>query len=67
MSDLSAKDERQYEHVKDSATQGTGNPNANVETRTVDGLQNRAAELSIERRGQMTRDELVAAIREANG
>ena len=95
----SAKDERQFEHVKkdvmdggkseetaeeiaartvnkqrreegrtpNSTTQGTGNPNTNLESRTVDELQNRAAELNIEGRSKMNMDELVEAIRQANG
>lgn len=95
----SDKDERQYEHVKQSeldrgksqdkaeeiaartvnkqrrkegrtenaTTSGTGNPNTSLEERTVDELQNRAAELDIDGRSQMSKDELVEAIRERNG
>ncbi|MFW6090176.1 MAG: Rho termination factor N-terminal domain-containing protein [Gemmatimonadota bacterium] len=94
----SDKDERQYEHIKESeledgtseeraeeiaartvnkqrrkegrteneTTSGTGNPNERLEKRTVDELRNRAAELDIEGRSDMTKDELVAAIRERN-
>lgn len=93
------KDERQYEHVKDSArdrgrsaeraeeiaartvnkqrreegrtpdsrTSGTGNPNSSLEDRTRDELYNRARELEIRGRGEMTKSELVNAIRAANG
>ena len=93
------KDERKYEHIKDSqldrgtdedkakevaartvnkgrreegrtpneTTQGTGNPNNSLDDRTVDELQNRAAELDIDGRSKMSKDELVRAIREANG
>ncbi len=93
------KDERQYEHVKDSAldrgraqeraeeiaartvnkqrreegrtpesrTSGTGNPYSALEDRTRDELYNRAQELDIEGRGDMTKAELVEAIRAANG
>lgn len=93
------KDERQYEHVKDSArdrgrsperaeeiaartvnkqrreegrtpdsrTSGTGNPNSSLEDRTRDELYNRARELEIKGRGDMTKAELVNAIRAANG
>lgn len=89
------KDERQYEHIKDSAqdggksaedakaiaartvnkhrreegrtpnkkTQGTGNPNASLEDRTVDELRNRASELNIKGRSKMKKAELVKAIR----
>ena len=92
----SDKDERQYEHIKDSAqdrgtsesrakeiaartvnkqrreegrtpnktTQGTGNPNTRLEERTRDELYNRAKELDVEGRSEMSKDELVQAIRE---
>lgn len=90
------KDERQYEHIKQSemddgtsedraeeiaartvnkrrreegrteneTTSGTGNPNTRLEERTVDELRNRAAELGIEGRSEMNKDELISAIRE---
>lgn len=93
------KDERQYEHIKESAlergkseeraeeiaartvnkqrreegrtenktTMGTGNPNTRLEERTVEELRNRAAELDIDGRSGMNKDELVAAIRDKNG
>ncbi|MDX1624188.1 MAG: Rho termination factor N-terminal domain-containing protein [Gemmatimonadota bacterium] len=89
------KDERQYEHVKESemergkteekaeeiaartvneqrreegrteneTTGGTGNPNAPLEERTVEELRNRAAELNVEGRSDMDKDELIEAIR----
>jgi hypothetical protein len=92
------KDERQYEHVKDSAldrgrgeeraeeiaartvnkqrreegrtpdsrTSGTGNPSTSLDERTRDELYNRARELDIKGRGDMTKAELVDAIRAAN-
>lgn len=95
----SDKDERQYEHVKESEMErgrseedaeeiaartvnqqrqkegrtqnatsgGTGNPNTPLEERTVQQLHNRAAELDIDGRSEMNKDELVKAIREANG
>jgi hypothetical protein len=91
----SNKDERQYEHVKESAkdrgasedraqeiaartvnkqrrtegrtpnrtTQGTGNPNTRLEDRTKDELYNRARELGIEGRSNLSKDELIDAIR----
>jgi len=91
----SDKDERQYEHIKQSeldagtpedraeeiaartvnkqrrkegrteseTTSGTGNPNTRLEERTVDELRNRAAELGIEGRSDMTKEELISAIR----
>lgn len=90
------KDERQYEHVKQSerergkseekaeeiaartvnkqrreegrteneTTRGTGNPNTPLDERTVEELKNRAEELDIEGRSDMTKDELVSAIRD---
>ncbi len=93
----SNKDERMYEHIKESAeergageeraeeiaartvnkhrreegrtpnqrTQGTGNPNAALEERSVDELRNLARELDISGRSNMRKDDLVAAIRRA--
>ncbi len=92
----SRKDERQYEHIRDSAkeggkstsraeeiaartvnkqrreegrtpnkaSQGTGNPHTGLEDRTVDELQNRAADLNIEGRSSMDKQELIRAIRD---
>ena len=94
----SNKDERQYEHVKESVkdqgkstqrakeiaartvnkqrreegrtdnktTQGTGNPNKGLESRTKDELYNRAKKLDIEGRSKMNKDQLVKAIRKAS-
>ncbi|WP_404307074.1 Rho termination factor N-terminal domain-containing protein [Neorhodopirellula lusitana] len=98
MTEWTDKDERQYEHIKESqlesgksedtaqevaartvnkqrreegrtpnsTTQGTGNPNASLEDRTVDELRNRAAELNIAGRSKMKKAELVEAIRQSN-
>ena len=95
----SAKDERQYEAVKQSLkqsgkseerakeiaarvvnnqrreegctphrrTQGTGNPNTSLEERTVDQLQNIAANLNLSGRSTMRKDELIEAIRTRRG
>lgn len=92
------KDERQYQHIKQSqmdegksesdaeeiaartvnkqrreegltdnqTTEGTGNPNSPLEERTREELYNRAKELNIEGRSDMTKDELVRAIRSKN-
>ncbi len=94
-----AKDERQYEHVKSSErergrstdkakeiaartvnkqrreegrtpnarTQGTGNPRTSLESRSLDELRNRGAQLSIAGHEQMPREALVSAIRRRNG
>ena len=99
MPEWTEKDERQYEHVKESAlergrseeraaevaartvnkqrreegrtpkarTSGTGNPNSPLDERTRDELYNRARELGIKGRAEMTKPELVEAIRTANG
>ena len=48
-------------------TEGTGNPHSRLEERTRDELYNRAAQLHIQGRSSMTKEELIAAIREANG
>ncbi|WP_258806710.1 Rho termination factor N-terminal domain-containing protein [Pseudidiomarina sp. CB1] len=92
------KDERQYQHIKQSlldegkseeqaeeiaartvnkqrreegitpnkTSQGTGNPHSRLEDRTKQELYNRAKELDIENRSDMSKDELIAAIRKAN-
>lgn len=92
----SDKDERKYEHIKDSAkergastegakeiaartvnkgrreegrtpskrTQGTGKPGKPLDERTRDELYNMAADLSVEGRSKMKKDELISAIRE---
>lgn len=89
------KDERQYEHIKDSAkergastrrareiagrtvnkqrredgrtpsqtTSGTGNPNRPLSERSRQELYNRAKELNISGRSQMSKAELVSAVR----
>jgi len=92
----SDKDERKYEHIKESAqergtntdrakeiaartvnkdrreqgrtpnrtTQGTGNPNRSLDARSKDELYNRAKEMNIEGRSNMSKDELLRAIRQ---
>lgn len=92
----SNKDERMYEHIKESSedrgmpekkakeiaartvnkqrreegrtpnkiTQGTGNPNRGLESRSVNELRNRAKELKIPGRSKMNKQDLVRAIRE---
>ncbi len=91
----SDKDERQYEHIKNSETkrgkstkrakqiaartvnkerrkegrtpnktsQGSGNPNSGLESRSVTELRNRASDLNIEGRSKMNKDDLIKAIR----
>lgn len=60
------KQRRKEGRTESETTSGTGNPNTRLEERTVDELRNRAAELEIEGRSDMTKEELVSAIREAN-
>lgn len=91
----SARDERMYEHIKESeqergrstgrsreiaartvnrqrrtegrtpnrTTQGTGNPDRSLESRSRQELYNRARELHIDGRSSMNKDQLVSAIR----
>src|ERR1700732_5130276 len=93
------KDERQYEHIKDSTldrgvsedtaeeiaartvnkrrrvegrtpnrrTQGTGNPNRPLDERSRDEIYNRARELQIRGRAQMSKAELIEAVRNRRG
>lgn len=57
------RDRRLEGRARSTRTQGTGNPYAGLEERTVEQLRNRAAELGIEGRSRMTKRELIAAIR----
>lgn len=57
------KQRRQEGRTPKKSTSGTGNPNRPLEDRTVQELRNRAADLNIEGRSKMRKDELVKAIR----
>ncbi len=46
-------------------SQGTGNPNEQLENRSVDELRNRAADLDVKGRSRMRKQELIEAIRAA--
>jgi hypothetical protein len=54
---------REEGRTPNRTTQGTGNPNARLEDRSVAELRNRAAELDISGRSGMRKAELIAAIR----
>ncbi|MCA9108463.1 MAG: Rho termination factor N-terminal domain-containing protein [Planctomycetaceae bacterium] len=60
------KQRRNEGRTPNKSTQGTGNPNTNLEDRTVDELRNTASRLAIEGRSKMRKVELVTAIRKAN-
>lgn len=57
------KQRREEGRTPNKTTQGTGNPTRRLEARSKDELYNRAKELNIEGRSDMTKDELVEAIR----
>jgi hypothetical protein len=91
----SAKDERKYEHIKESnlerglsedksqeiaartvnkarreegrtpnkRTQGTGNPNTALESRTRDELYNLARQREVKGRANMSKSELISALK----
>lgn len=58
------KARREEGRTPNERTQGTGNPNTGLESRTKDELENRARELNISGYSSMTKDELVRAIRD---
>lgn len=60
------KDRREEGRTPNRTTQGTGNPNLRLEDRTRNELYNRARELNIPGRSDMTKEELIAAVRDAN-
>jgi hypothetical protein len=57
------KTRRKKGETPQRSTQGTGNPTQSLEERTKEALYNRAKELNIEGRSQMTKRQLIAAIR----
>ncbi|MBG23579.1 MAG: addiction module toxin RelE [Idiomarinaceae bacterium] len=60
------KQRREEGITPNKTSQGTGNPHTRLEARTKQELYNRAKELDIENRSDMSKEELIAAIREAN-
>jgi hypothetical protein len=57
------KQRREEGRTPNKRTQGTGNPNAELNELTRDELYNRARELEIAGRSSMTKAELVSAVR----
>lgn len=60
------KQRREEGITPNKTSQGTGNPHSRLEDRTKQELYNRAKELDIENRSEMSKEELIAAIRKAN-
>lgn len=60
------KQRREEGITPNKTSQGTGNPHSRLEDRTKQELYNRAKDLDIEQRSDMSKEELIAAIREAN-
>ena len=58
------KRRREEGRTPERTTQGTGNPRASLEDRTVAELRHRAAKLGIDGRSKMNKAQLVRAIRE---
>lgn len=60
------KTRREEGRTPQRRSQGTGNPNTDLESRTRDELYNRAKELGIDGRSKMDKTDLVEAIRSRN-
>ncbi len=58
------RDRRDEGRTPNDRTQGTGNPNTSLDSRTKDELENRAKELDISGYSAMSKDDLVRAIRD---
>ena len=54
---------REHGETPNATTQGTGNPNRSLEDRSKDELSNIARDMKIDGRSQMTKQQLVDAIR----
>ena len=57
------KQRREEGRTPNKTTQGTGNPNERYEERTVEELQNLAAERSVDGRSKMNKSQLIDALR----
>jgi hypothetical protein len=64
--EIAARTVNKYRRKKgetpNKTTQGTGNPNTSLDTRTKDELYNRAKQLKIEGRSKMNKKELLVAL-----
>lgn len=60
------KRRREEGRTPNRKTQGTGKPQASLESRSKDELYNRAKQLGISGRSQMSKKQLVTAIRRAS-
>ena len=59
------KQRREEGRTPNKTTQGTGNPNRSLDSRSKDELYNRAKQLGVEGRSKMNKSELAQAIRNA--
>lgn len=59
------KQRRKAGRTPSKITQGTGNPNTPLQSRTKQELYNRAGQLNIKGRSRMNKSELVAAIQKS--
>ncbi len=59
------KQRRQQGKTQNRSSQGTGNPNRQLQQRSRQELYNRAKQLSIPGRSRMKKDELIRAIKQA--
>ncbi len=59
------KRRREENRTPNNKTQGTGNPQRSLDSRSKDELYNRAKQLGIEGRSRMNKGQLVSAIRRA--
>jgi plasmid stabilization system protein ParE len=58
------RDRREEGRTPNERTQGTGNPNTRLETRSKDELENRAKELGISGYSAMSKEDLISEIRD---
>ena len=58
------KERREEGRTPNKRTQGTGNPKTRLDSRSREELENRARELGISGIGELSKEELIEAIRE---